>query len=121
MGQEERDGRTVYRHYVPDETAEADASFALMPPMAGDESAVESAQTSYRLGDELFVLDEETGELIPLADDPQSPEGECHPSNAGGAEGVAESGEWGDASASSSPDWESGSWESADASEEGGD
>jgi len=122
LAQEEQDGRTVYRHYErADEDAAADGSFSLMPPMAGDEPAAGLTQAAYRLGDELFVLDEETGELIPLADDAQQPEGETHPSDAGGSEAASQLDGWGEANASSSPDWESGSWDSAEADgEEGG-
>jgi len=115
VNQEERSGRTVYRHYVRADPADQDASLSLMPSLAGDEPTAGSVQTAYRLGDQLYVLDELAGELIPLDEAPADESNET----AGGAEigaGWSEdaSDGWTGGSHWSAADWESGDWESAD-------
>jgi len=65
MGQEEHEGRTLYRHYVPEQDDE-DASFSLFQPMVSGQADAEPPRAGYRLGDDLYELDEISGELIPV-------------------------------------------------------
>jgi len=119
MGQEEHAGRTVYRHYIPEEKPDEDASFSLFQTLISGQSGPESPQTTYRLGDELYEINEETGELVPLTEDAQTAEA----AEAAGTDGGGSSQDldgWGDPSIWDPADWESGSWESEDTSEEGG-
>jgi len=120
MAEEDHAGRQAYRHYVREEQADEDASLSLMPPWPSDEQSFSGPHQAYRLGDEVYVIDEETGELVPLSDGHGQDSEALSP---GGHESgnSADSYEWGDASDWSSADWESGSWDAADSGgEEGG-
>jgi len=119
MGQEEHAGRTLYRHYIPEEKPDEDASFSLYQTLISGQSGPESPKTSYRLGDEVYEINEETGELVPLTEEGQTAEA----AEAAGTDGGGSSQDlhgWGDPSIWDPADWESGSWESEDTSEEGG-
>ena len=121
MAEEDHAGRHAYRHYVREEQADEDASLSLMPPWPSDEQSFSGPHQAYRLGDDLYALDEETGELVPLSDD-HGQDGDGLDSSVGESVNLAESYEWGDASHWSPADWESGSWDATDSGgEEGGE
>ena len=121
MSQEEHEGRDVYRHYIAEEQADEDASLSLMPPWPSGEEGTSAPHQAYRLGDEIYALDEETGELVPLPDD-HGPDGDALDPSGDASGNSAESYEWGDASDWGPADWESGSWDATGiGGEEGGE
>ena len=111
MSEEERDGLHVYRHYIPDREIDEDIAFLPLQPSIADSQEEELTQTTYRLGEDLYVIDEETGELTPLdgeADD-LNPEGDDACTTRDHVTSSQSSpDEWGEFSAWSPPNWESG-------------
>ena len=125
MAEEERSGKHTYRHYEKADTDDEAGSHALAPWYVSDEPDSPSPG-GYHLSEEAFVIDEDTGELIPVPEedpDDSLPNHDLSPTD-----------EWDFDSASVSPataDWESSdgwssmtqdvdSWETDSADSEGG-
>jgi len=125
MAEEEREGRRVYRHYEKAQEDDEAGALALAPWYVSDEPDTASS-AGYRLGEEAYEIDEETGQLIPVAEEDPDESTEVH--------GLSPTDEWDFDSASVSPattDWESSDawssmdqdidgWETGSADSEGG-
>ena|GEM_PF-3232835 len=109
MAEEEREGRRVYRHYEKADEDDEPGALALAPWYVSDEPDTASS-AGYRLGEEAYEIDEESGQLIPVAEEDSDESTEVH--------GLSPTDEWDFDSASVSPattDWESSdAWSSMD-------
>ena len=126
MGQEKHEGRTVYRHYIPEEKPDEDASFSLFQTLISGQSGPESPKTGYRLGDELYEIDEKSGELIPVPETESDESPSIHnspPTDEWDFDTASVSpavDDWGGSDAWSSMDSDDGNWEAGSADSEGG-
>jgi len=125
MAEEEREGRRVYRHYEKAEVDDEPGALALAPWYVSDEPDTASS-AGYRLGKEAYEIDEESGQLIPVAEEDSddstavhglSPTDEWDFDTASVSPAVDD---WGGSDAWSSMDSDDGNWEAGSADSEGG-
>ena len=113
MAEQERNGEHIYRHYEKRDDSDEAGSHCLAPwnVLPSDD---EDNSAGYRLSDEAYLLDEETGELVPVTSsvDDESAEAGDIPSddwNFSGASVSPTPDEWGDFASWESSDWDAGS------------
>jgi len=125
MAQEEREGRRVYRHYEMAEIDDEPGALALAPWYLSDQ--LDSASTAgYRLSEEAFEVDEESGELIPVPETESDESPSIHnspPTDEWDFDAASVSpafDDWGGSDAWSSMDSDDGNREAGSADSEGG-
>ena len=113
MAEEECNGERRYRHYERSDDLDEAGSHCLAPwnvSLSDDEEA----KPGYRLSDEAYLLDEETGELVAVSPSAagESAEADVMPSDSWDFEGASVSptpDEWGDFASWESSNWDAGS------------